>query len=37
MKALGEFIHSKGLKYGIYSDAGFLTCAGLRPASLGYE
>src|SRR5688572_23737577 len=26
MKALGDYIHSKGLKFGIYSDAGALTC-----------
>ena len=36
MKALGEYIHSKGLKFGIYSDAGHLTCAG-RPGSWGHE
>jgi alpha-galactosidase len=36
MFKLGEFIHSLGLKYGIYSDAGNKTCAG-RPGSLGYE
>jgi alpha-galactosidase len=36
MKSLGDYIHSKGLKYGIYSDAGYNTCAG-RPASLGHE
>ena len=28
MKALGDYAHSKGLKYGIYSDAGSATCAG---------
>eukprot|EP00051_Salpingoeca_urceolata_P027621 m.482403 g.482403 ORF g.482403 m.482403 type:complete len:431 (-) comp22531_c0_seq1:419-1711(-) len=28
MKALGEYIHSKGLKFGIYSDIGPLTCGG---------
>ena len=27
MKALGRYIHGKGLKYGIYSDAGTATCA----------
>lgn len=27
MKALAEYIHSKGLKAGIYSDAGINTCA----------
>jgi alpha-galactosidase len=36
MKALGDYIHSKGLKFGIYSDAGLATCAG-RPGSLGHE
>jgi alpha-galactosidase len=36
MKVLGDFIHEKGLKYGIYSDAGYQTCAG-NPGSLGYE
>jgi alpha-galactosidase len=36
MKALGDYIHSKGLKFGIYSDAGEKTCAG-RPGSLGHE
>lgn len=35
MKKLGEYIHGKGLKYGIYSDVGELTCA-KYPASLGY-
>jgi len=36
MKALGDYIHSKGLKYGIYSSSSPKTCAG-RPGSLGYE
>src|SRR5215472_12898178 len=36
MKALADYIHSKGLKLGIYSDAGSKTCAG-RPGSRGYE
>eukprot|EP01137_Pigoraptor_chileana_P021820 Opistho-2@86001 len=36
MKALADYIHSKGLKFGLYSDAGYKTCAG-RPGSLGYE
>ena len=26
MKALGDMIHSKKLKYGLYSDRGFKTC-----------
>lgn len=36
IKALADYIHSKGLKFGIYSDAGTETCAG-RPGSRGYE
>jgi len=36
MKALGDYIHSKGLKFGIYSDAGTKTCQ-KRPGSRGYE
>lgn len=36
MKALIDYIHSKGLKFGIYSCAGNTTCAG-RPGSRGHE
>ncbi|MDT0688979.1 glycoside hydrolase family 27 protein [Salegentibacter sp. F188] len=36
MKALADYVHSKGLKIGIYSDAGTQTCAG-EPGSRGYE
>lgn len=36
MKALADYVHSKGLKLGIYSDAGWETC-GHRPGSRGYE
>lgn len=36
LKALGDYIHSKGLKFGIYSSAGFKTCQAF-PASLGME
>jgi len=36
IKALADYIHSKGLKFGIYSDAGWRTCGG-RPGSRGYE
>jgi alpha-galactosidase len=36
MKGLGDYIHDKGLKFGIYSDAGRLTCGG-RPGSQGHE
>jgi alpha-galactosidase len=36
MKALADYIHAKGLKMGIYSDAGSQTCGG-RPGSRGFE
>jgi alpha-galactosidase len=36
IKALADYIHSKGLKLGIYSSAGYKTCEG-RAASLNYE
>jgi alpha-galactosidase len=36
MPDLIQYVHSKGLKFGLYSSAGTKTCAG-RPASLGYE
>ena len=36
MKALADYVHSKGLKFGIYSDAGTGTCQN-RPGSRGYE
>ena len=36
MKALADYVHGRGLKFGLYSDAGTKTCGG-RPASKGYE
>ena len=36
IKQLADYAHEKGLLFGIYSDAGYKTCAG-RPGSLGYE
>ena len=36
MKALADYVHGKGLKFGLYSDAGARTCEG-RPGSNGYE
>jgi alpha-galactosidase len=36
MKKLANYVHGKGLKFGIYSCAGVLTC-GSRPGSYGYE
>jgi alpha-galactosidase len=36
MKALADYVHARGLKLGLYSDAGWQTCGG-RPGSRGYE
>jgi alpha-galactosidase len=36
IKALADYVHSKGLKFGIYTDAGTKTCQG-RPGTLGHE
>jgi alpha-galactosidase len=36
MKGLADYVHSKGLKIGIYSSPGPTTCAGFE-ASLGHE
>jgi alpha-galactosidase len=36
IKSLADYVHSKGLKFGIYSDRGTLTCAGY-PASYQNE
>lgn len=36
MKYLADYIHSKGLKFGMYSCSGTLTCA-LYPGSYGHE
>lgn len=36
MKALADYVHSKGLKLGIYSSPGPRTCAGY-PGSYGHE
>jgi alpha-galactosidase len=36
IKALADYIHARGFKFGIYSDAGSKTCAG-RPGGLGHE
>lgn len=36
MKALSDYIHGRGLKFGMYSCAGFKTCAGY-PSSYGHE
>ncbi|RWW71644.1 hypothetical protein BHE74_00020597 [Ensete ventricosum] len=37
IKALADYVHGKGLKLGIYSDAGTQTCSKTMPGSLGHE
>ncbi|HEY3558680.1 MAG TPA: NPCBM/NEW2 domain-containing protein [Kribbella sp.] len=37
IKALADYVHGKGLKLGIYTSAGTLTCANTMPGSLGHE
>lgn len=36
MQALAAYVHARGLRFGLYSDAGRLTCGG-RPGSQGHE
>ncbi|KAI8008551.1 Alpha-galactosidase 3 [Camellia lanceoleosa] len=36
IKALADYVHEKGLKLGIYSDAGVFTCE-VRPGSIYHE
>ena len=36
IKAVADYVHGKGLKFGIYTDAGTKTCQG-RPGTLGHE
>jgi alpha-galactosidase len=36
MKAVADYVHAKGLKFGIYSDVGDHTCQ-MRPGSRGHE
>lgn len=36
IKVVADYIHSKGLKFGLYNDAGTATCAGY-PGTRGYE
>ncbi|XP_071734700.1 alpha-galactosidase-like [Rutidosis leptorrhynchoides] len=37
IKALADYVHNKGLRLGIYSDAGTQTCSKQMPGSLGRE
>lgn len=36
IKALSDYVHSKGLKFGLYSDVGRMTCQ-RRPGGRGFE
>jgi alpha-galactosidase len=36
MTSLADYVHSKGLLFGLYSDAGTKTCQG-RPGGYGFE
>ena len=36
IKALSDYLHARGLKFGLYSSPGAVTCAGY-PGSLGHE
>ena len=36
MKALADYVHSKGLKIGLYSDAGSKTSGGTKSGSRGH-
>lgn len=36
IKAVSDYVHSKGLKFGMYADCGVRTCAGY-PGSFGHE
>jgi len=37
IKVLADYVHGKGLKLGVYGDAGSRTCSNKMPGSLGYE
>jgi len=37
MKALADYVHSKGLRFGLYTDAGTEDCVSGAPGSKGFE
>ena len=37
LRGLGDFIHKKGLKYALYTDAGTKTCSTSMPGTKGHE
>ena len=36
MKSVADYVHAKGMNFGIYTDRGYWTCEG-RPGSAGFE
>jgi alpha-galactosidase len=37
LRGLGDYIHKKGLRYALYTDAGTKTCSGAMPGTKGHE
>jgi alpha-galactosidase len=37
LRGLGDYIHKKGLKYALYTDAGTRTCSKAMPGTKGHE
>jgi len=37
LRGLGDYIHKKGLKYALYTDAGTRTCSTAMPGTKGHE
>jgi alpha-galactosidase len=37
LRGLGDYIHEKGLKYALYTDAGTHTCSDAMPGTKGHE
>jgi len=37
LRGLGDYIHAKGLKYALYTDAGTLTCSKAMPGAKDHE
>ncbi|ONI79205.1 alpha-galactosidase [Actinosynnema sp. ALI-1.44] len=37
IKAIADYVHARGLKLGIYTSAGTMTCAKTMPGALGHE
>ena len=37
LRGLGDYIHQRGLKYALYTDAGTRTCSKAMPGTKGHE